>query len=319
MISGVPQGSVLGPVLFLIYVNSVADGLRSNYKIFADDLKLYAGVCHSGAHVSVCDVERCQGDIDRLVTVAESWGLSINVDKCALMRFSRGNLDWESRRERGLYLLNGSRIQLVDSFKDLGVLVDNKLKFHGHIRKIAHKAGGVSMSLLKSTVCHTPKFMIHLWITHVRPLLEYCSVIWNTGYLGDLRLLESIQRRWTRCVCGLEGLNYSDRLRILDLYSVKGRLFRADLIQCWKMFHGKSVVDPSDVFQLAPGGGTRGHSFKLYHTGASVEARRRTFAVRCVAEWNALPQTVVEAGSLEVFKRRLAEFLGDRLFDFENY
>ena len=316
VLTGVPQGSVLGPVLFLVYVNSVAGGLSSRYKIFADDLKLYAAVRHQGSVVNVEDVGRCQRDIDGLCMVAESWGLSMSVSKCAHMRFCRGKYNWEGLGNAASYYLNGVRIELVRSFKDLGVLVDDDLKFHGHIRRAVQKAGGMASGLLKSTVCRSPEFMVHLWISHVRPLLEYCSVVWNTGFVGDLRLLESVQRRWTRSVSGLEGLGYAQRLRSLNLFSVKGRLLRADLIQCWKIFNGQSVMLPVDLFQLAPESGTRGHRFKLYCGRASVEARRRAFPVRCVSEWNGLPDAVVGAETLDAFKRLLSGFLGDKLFDY---
>ena len=111
------------------------------------------------------------------------------------------------------------------------------LEFHDHIRTLSHKAGGLAYSFLKSTVCRSPEFMV---FTHIRPLLEYCSCVWNTGYAQDLKLLESVQRRWTKRIDGLRSLSYDDRLRALNLYSAQGRLLRADLIQYWKIFNGKT-------------------------------------------------------------------------------
>lgn len=111
-----------------------------------------------------------------------------------------------------------------------------------------HKAAGLSQNLLKSTVCGTPEFMLALFRTHIRPIVEYCSCVWHTGYRGDLRILESVQRRWTKRILGMSNLDYQCRLRALDLYSVQGRLLRADIIQCWKVFHGKCSVSPTDIF-----------------------------------------------------------------------
>ena len=113
---------------------------------------------------------------------------------------------------------------------DLGFLVDNQLNFHDHARNATRKAGGVAHSFLKGTVYREPNFMVHILQTHIRPVLEYASTVWNIGYLQDLRRLESVQRLWTRQVKGLEEEDYETRLQPLDLYSVKGRLLRADMI-----------------------------------------------------------------------------------------
>ena len=118
----------------------------------------------------------------------------------------------------------------------------DKLKFHDHVSSVAHKAYGLCQSFLKSTVCRTPDFMMFLLTTHIRPLMEYASCIWNTGYMTDLRKLERVQRMWTRQIKGLEGLSYGERLSELSLFSVQGRLLRADLIQYWKIFHDLSCI-----------------------------------------------------------------------------
>ncbi len=112
----------------------------------------------------------------------------------------------------------------MESATDLGLLVDGSLKFHLHIRKIANKAGGIVSNLLKSTVNREISFMISLYLTHIRPVIEFSSVVWHTGYEGDLGLLEGVQRRWTKQISGLANLDYGARLASLDLYSVRGRL-----------------------------------------------------------------------------------------------
>ena len=207
VLSGVPQGSVLGPLLFLIYINSVASQLTCQYKIFADDLKIYACVQHllskSDPPSSTLDVQR---DIDILQATAASWGLLMNTKKCAVIRFSMARRDISPPT----YLLNGQPIQSVDSHLDLGVVVDSDLKFHGHIRSVVHRAGSLAQSYLKSTVCRSPEFMLFLFKTHIRPIIEYCSCVWHSGYIEDLRLLEKVQRRWTKQIEGLNSLSYDD-------------------------------------------------------------------------------------------------------------
>jgi len=87
--SGVPQGSVLGPLLFLVYMNSIAANMTTSYKIFADDLKMYACVSHPTSHAVPSSVQCVQADIDILFSTAASWGLHMNGKKCAVLRFSR--------------------------------------------------------------------------------------------------------------------------------------------------------------------------------------------------------------------------------------
>ena len=104
--------------------------------------------------------------------------------------------------------MNSAPLPVCDSHIDLGVSVDTSLKFHQHI---AQKPGGLYQRFLKATVCHMPKFMLFFYTKHVRPIMEYASCVWNTGYVDDLRSLEGTQRRWIKPVEGLEELPYSRR------------------------------------------------------------------------------------------------------------
>lgn len=314
--SGVPQGSVMGPLLFLLYINFITSGVLSPTKIFADDLKMYVNIRFDVEVNTVRDLAACQSDINNLVGVAKSWGLSMNSDKCVLLRFCRRPILWENIDHTGQYLLDGSPIPMKDSASDLGVLIDTSLKFHQHIANIVHKAGGLSCSILKATVNRDASFMVPLYISHIRPILEYASSVWNTGYIADLQLLESVQRRWTKNIRGLEHLDYSVRLRTLNLFSVKGRLLRHDLINYWKIFHGHSPLSPSDLFPPPNHPGTRGHQFKIAHTRSQLEMRKRFFNMRWVVVWNSLPGSVVSVTSLASFKVALSRHLGDILFDY---
>ena len=200
---------------------------------------------------------------------------------------------------------------------DLGVTVDTDLKFHTHIRTVSHKAGGLAHSFLKSTVCRAKEFMLFLLTSHIRPIIEYCSCVWYSGYAADMRLLECIQRRWTKQIEGIGMLSYGERLQTLDLYSVQGRQLRADMIQCWKMFNGKSCLSPDDIFGVQPAQNrTRGHCHKIFVQRPNTDVRKRSFSMRCVRLWNALPEDVVCANDLSTFKRLLARSLGDKLFEF---
>ena len=253
-------------------------------KIFADDLKLYLPL-RDPAQSSFIG----QRDIDLIVGTALSWGLELNVSKCSVLRCGT----YPSNRDQPLYRIGGHVLPLVESSPDLGVTVDSTLKFHRHIDQLVGKAAGLALNILGSTCNREPLFMRELFITHIRPILDYASCLWNMGYMGDVRNLESVQRRWTKRVMGFERLPYSERLKELDLHSVKGRLLRADLIKVWKIFHGESAIRPDELFTLSPLLHTRGHQFKLSHERCRLELRRRFFSVRVVPLWNSLPDWVV--------------------------
>ena len=158
--------------------------------------------------------------------------------------------------------------------------------------------------------------MLAVFSAYIRPILEFASPVWNTGYLGDLRLLERVQRTWTKQILGLENMPYAERLAALDLYSVKGRLLRADLILVWKIFHGHSPIQPEELFSLDVRPGNRGHPFKIHRVFVGTELRRRFLSNRCAPVWNGLPTNVVTASTVGSFKRGLHSALGDQLFDF---
>ena len=309
--SGVPQGSVLGPLLFIVYVNSLPNGIAARSMAFADDFKLFLHCNRDNSDSFLNLMVRMQKDIDTIRMTSLSWNLKLNPSKCKVMRFCRG-----SALVRGgfRYNLGGVPLDFVDEYKDLGVLVDVKLRFHSHIQSVARKAAGMANNLLRSTVNRDADFMMTLFISHIRPIMDYCSCLWSVGYLGDSRLLESVQRRWTKQIRGFEDMNYGMRLRALNLFSMRGRRLRADLIKCWKAFHCTQDVGLSSMFMLAPRVGTRGHSFKLAVPSSFSDLRRRFYSVRVVSLWNNLPSRVAESCSLGAFKSGLWDSLGEYLF-----
>ena len=109
--------------------------------------------------------------------------------------------------------------------------MDRNLKFHEHMKRIAERAAGLANQLLRTTENRESEFMMPLFITHVRPLLDFCSCVLNVGYVGDVALLKSVQRRWTKNIRGMMNLTYEKRLRSLNLISIKGKLLHADLIK----------------------------------------------------------------------------------------
>ena len=277
--------------------------------VFADDVKLY--LAH--ANDLPFSQEALQTDIDTLVRTGSSWGLVMNASKCACIRFCRSYSVPSSGGSP--YKIDGQPIAFTDRHPNLGVEVHKSLKFHTHIRKTAGMCHGISTNIFASTLCRDAEFIMNVYVSHIRPKLEYCSCVWNLGYLEDLRQLERVQRRWTRSVVGLEETPYGERLRLLDLFSMQGRLLRADLIMVWKIFNGLCAISPDQVFTMNPSS-RRGHSLKIFLPRSNLEIRKRSFAIRVVNDWNSLCETTVTSQSLDTFKRLLQRDLGQRLYDF---
>ena len=121
---------------------------------------------------------------------------------------------------------------------------------------------------------------------------------------------------WTRHIDNLQDMSYGERLRELELFSVQGRLLRADLIQYWKIFNGRSCISPETLFARPLYASTRGHQFKIHVPHVTLDTRKRSFSNRCVSVWNSLPECVVTAPDLVSFKRALANVIRKDLYSY---
>lgn len=133
--------------------------------------------------------------------------------------------------------------------KDLGARVDLQLRFYQHIWATVSKAGGIATNLLKTGVSLSHQFMTTLFVSDVRQILDFSSPFWNTGFTGDLQLLEAVQCRWAKQLISIPQFFYRARLFGRSLYSIRGRLLRTDVILCYKIFRMSSIT-PSDIHHV---------------------------------------------------------------------
>ncbi|XP_055490631.1 uncharacterized protein LOC129696607 [Leucoraja erinacea] len=270
--SGVPQGSVLGPQLFTIYINDLDEGIEGNISKFADDTKLGGSVsCEE-------DARRLQGDLDRLGEWANVWQMQYNVDKCEVIHFGgkKGKAD--------LYL-NGGRLGKGEMRRDLGVMVHQSLKVGMQVQQAVKKANGMLAFIAKGFEYRSREVLLQL----VRPHLEYCVQFWSPSLRKEIITKEGVQRRLDR----------------LGLYSLEIRRLRRDLIETYKILKGLDRLDAGRLFPMLGKSRTRGHSLRIRGKSFKTEMRRIFFTQRVVNLWNSLPQRVVEASSLAIFKREL--------------
>ena len=210
--SGVPQGSVLGPILFLIFINDLPLEIISPLSLFADDSKVFSRI--------VADKNKKKGqaengnvllqkDLNSIASWAKKWKMEFNVDKCKIMHLGNQNI-------KHTYTMDGSSLATTNEEKDLGVLIDDKLGFDKHIRSIVKKANRMLGLIKIGFSCLDKEIFMNLYPVLVRPLLEYCVQVWSPYKRKYINLLEGVQRRATKLVPELRELQYEERLKNWD-------------------------------------------------------------------------------------------------------
>nr|VZI25408.1 unnamed protein product [Spirometra erinaceieuropaei] len=300
--SGVPQGSVLGPTLFIIYVNDCVSELNCDVAMFADDVKLWSVIR------TEFDEERLQADLTRLEKWSQDWLLPFNVTKCNVLRVGRTR-----SLNRRVYHLNGVPLQEVDAQRDLGVWVTASLKPSLHCSKVAKSAMSVLYLVKRAFSTFDEDCFVKVFRTFVRPQLEFAIQAWKPWTSKDLSILEKVQRRATKLVGGQGSLPYETRLSNLGLFPLSYRQLRGDLIQTFRILRGQDCcLVPTEFFELATTTNLRGHPLKLRVTGAKLDTRKFFFSNRVIEAWNALPAGVVMSTSAEAFKRNLDQIATNR-------
>ena len=187
--SGVPQGTVLGPVLFLLFINDIATDISSSIRLFADDCVLYRAITSVQDHLTL------QEDLTKLTNWSDTWQMQFNVDKCAIM-----NITTKRKKLSYNYTMKGSILQVVKHHPYLGVELADNMKFNHHIDNITCKASRM-LGFLKRNLRHCPKTVKErAYLSLVRPKLEYCSTTWNPQQSSQIKQIEQIQRNVARFV-----------------------------------------------------------------------------------------------------------------------
>ena len=297
--SGVPQGSVLGPILFLIFINDLPLGILSALSLFADDSKLFSRIVRGDGKFKSDNEDgnqTLQGDLNAVLEWAKKWKMEFNVSKCKIMHLGYNN-------PRISYSMGGSNLEVTEEERDLGVLIDSKLDFGNHIRCIVGKANRVLGMIRVSFTCLNVPMLFNLYTALVRPLLEYCVQVWSPYKKKYIELLEGVQRRATRMIPRLKKMTYDERLKRLKLPRLYDRRIRGDMIETYKIMSGKEKLNSRKLFQPNTFRG-RSHSKKLYKKYTRLNMRKNWFTQRVITKWNGLTTEEVESNKTSAFKRR---------------
>jgi hypothetical protein len=295
VVSGVPQGSVLGPILFTIFINDLDEGIKNIIKKFADDTKLM------GMTGSIEQVNGIREDLRRLDEWSQLWQMKFNVDKCKVMYLGHGN-------SKSKYEIQGKELGEIVEEKDLGVFFDNTWKAGINCFKAAKKGNKILGMIKRTFECRSKSVILNLYKSLVRPHLEYCIQAWRPHYKKDV--LEKVQRRATRMIEGCGEMDYEQRLKYTRLTTLETRRERADMLEVYKTLNGLEGLKEIDFFIRDKGRG-RGHDFKLYKKRVRLDIAKYSFGNRVCTPWNNLPHAVVAASSVNLFKSGLDNYLSN--------
>ena len=305
--SGVPQGSVLGPLAFIVFINDI--DMVCNFiklmKKFADDTKA------ANTIRTVRDVEDLQDCLNRLVTWADTWGMEFNVTKCKVMHVGRNN-------PRSEYTMSGIKLNTTEVERDIGVMVHRSLRPSTQCAEASRRANVVLGQISRAFHFRDKSTFVKLYKQYVRPHLEFSVPAWSPWTQGDKETLEKIQRRAVKMVSGLRGRTYEDRLKELDMLSLEDRRLMYDIVQTFKIIRGFDDVKHTTWFTLVgdnPGRITRQTSdpLNIVRPHCRNDIRRSFFSVRVVDPWNSLPSEVKNVKTIVAFKRQVRELIKNNL------
>ena len=298
--SGVPQGSILGPVLFAIFINDIDEGVEDLVKVllkFADDTKI--------GHTSNREEDRkvLQIALDKLCEWAHRWGMSFNIDKCHILHVGRSNPEQK-------YYMDGKELAKTEAEKDIGVLITSNMKPAKQCEKAARTANQILHQILRAFSYRDRTVLPNIYKQFVRPHIEFAVQAWSPWQAGDIEMLEAVQKKMVRQVSGLKGTTYEEKLTELGMDTLEQRRRDQDLIQTFKIIRGLDDVSVGTWFSLIPE--DRERRTRAVEGGLNIRAevsrlelRRNFFSQRVAEAWNQLPLSTKNAATLTEFKNLL--------------
>ena len=298
VMSGVPQGSILGPFLFLVFINDFPSIVSCKTELFADDSVLYSQINSNQ------DCDELQDDLSCATSWCDAWQVALKSEKCEVLHISKARNPIVNE-----YRINNQNLRAVNHHKHLGIWLQNSLSWDYHINSICAKANRFLGLVRRTFDTKDPTAIKTAFRALVRPILEYGCPVWNPYLAKHIHKIESIQRRATRLICGWE-MSYAERLSALTWPTLEMRRKYLCLVQLYKIIRGYSDVDYRKYVDVIGPTSTRSnHDFKLRPRAVRTNYFKFSFFNRYITDWNNVPNKVMHAPSLSSFETRLSRYL----------
>lgn len=296
--SGVPQGSVLGPLCFLAYINKLpSSASKSQVRLFADDTAIYLTIN------SLADSLTLQQDLDKMQVWEKAWDMEFNPSKCQVLHITKNKHVIKNK-----YYLHGQALEPVTHAKYLGLDLSTELSFNTHITRITTNANK-SLGFIKRNISTNNQKVKELaYKTLVRPQVEYASTVWNPYTKTNIHKVEMVQRRAIRWI----NQDYSPLSSVTDMQkkmgwrSLEHRRLDARIIMFYKIYHNIVAINLPSYIQK-PNRQTRHmHPLCLRQIQVTSDYHKFSFFPHCITLWNRLPVNIVTLPDLEHFKQAVA-------------
>ena len=309
--SGVPQGTVLGPILFLIYINDLNKCINhSLISHFADDTRILKAIATSA------DVSLLQDDLLETEAWSKKNKMILHEDKYELLSHTTSKSNYLqhlpfSNQFFQYTTTGGLPITPCEMVRDLGVHITPDLNWSPHINLIADKGRQLISWVLSVFHNRSEEIMMCLYKSLIRSRLEYASPLWNPYKQEDIKTLESVQRQFTSRIEGLSDLSYYERLQALKILSLQRRRERFIIIMVWKIINGETANDLNLETTNAARRGVKVKvpPLKMTATQRSRSLYEHSFAVVGPKLWNTLPSKISKITVKSTFKTSLSRYL----------